>query len=276
MPLDHLEKWLGEAGYSHHCFISWPHHGSREISDCAWYLKEGIENRLRDETTAPSVFLDETNITVGDVWPETLRRGLCGSVTMVAILAPLYYHPAEIGDSREEGYALGNLGVAYADLGENQRAIDFFQQQLTIVREIGDRRGEGNALGNLGLAYWNLGETERATVFWEQQLTIARELGDRRSEGLAVGNLGIAYMNLGKTRRAIELYKQRLDIAREIGDRRGEGMALWYESLALHQLGERAHAIQHAEKSLTIFEQIEDPNTAKVRAQLDMWREETN
>ena len=94
MPLDHLEKWLGEAGYSHHCFISWPHHGSREITDCAWYLKEGIENRLRDETTAPSVFLDETHITVGDVWPETLRKGLCGSVTMVAILAPLYYHPA--------------------------------------------------------------------------------------------------------------------------------------------------------------------------------------
>jgi TIR domain-containing protein len=94
MPLDHLETWLGEAGYSHQCFISWPHHGSREITDCAWYLKEGIENRLRDETTAPSVFLDETSIAIGDEWPETLRKGLCGSVTMVAILAPMYYHPA--------------------------------------------------------------------------------------------------------------------------------------------------------------------------------------
>jgi hypothetical protein len=44
-------------------------------------------------------------------------------------------------------------------------------------------------------------------------------------------------------------------------------------SLALAQLGQRAQAIQHAEQSLAIFEQIEDPNTAKVRAKLAEWRE---
>ena len=63
---------------------------------------------------------------------------------------------------------------------------------------------------------------------------------------------------------------------REIGDRRGEGNALWNMSLALDQLGERTQAIQHAEQALTILEQIEDPNAAKVRAQLADWREQTN
>ena len=35
-------------------------------------------------------------------------------------------------------------------------------------------------------------------------------------------------------------------------------------------------AIHHAEQALTIFEQIEDPRAAKVRAQLAVWREQTN
>ena len=72
------------------------------------------------------------------------------------------------------------------------------------------------------------------------------------------------------------MFYEQLAIVREIGDRRGEGISLWNMSLALDHLGERAHAIHHAEQALTIYEQIEDPNAAKVRAQLAAWREQTN
>jgi hypothetical protein len=54
----------------------------------------------------------------------------------------------EIGDRQGEGIALGNLGLAYADLGETREAIDYHEQHLTIARAIGDRQGEGIALGN--------------------------------------------------------------------------------------------------------------------------------
>jgi tetratricopeptide (TPR) repeat protein len=179
----------------------------------------------------------------------------------------------EIGDRRGEGAVLGNLGIDYKNLGETSRAIQFYEQQLAIGREIGDRRGEGNALGNLGNAYYLQGETRRAIQFHEQALPILREIGDRRAEGAVLGNLGLAYDNLGETNRAIQFYEQQLAIVTEIGDRRGEGNALWNMSLVLDQLGKRAQAIQHAEQALTIREQIEDPNAAKVRAQLAAWRE---
>ena len=54
-----------------------------------------------------------------------------------------------------------------------------YEQALAIAREIGDRRGEEVNLGNLGLAYAALGETRRAIAFYEQALAIAREIGDR-------------------------------------------------------------------------------------------------
>src|SRR5262249_16960473 len=52
-----------------------------------------------------------------------------------------------------EAYALGHLGVAYADLGETLTAIEFHKQALAMGRQLGNRGSEANALGNLGLAY---------------------------------------------------------------------------------------------------------------------------
>jgi tetratricopeptide (TPR) repeat protein len=178
----------------------------------------------------------------------------------------------EFGDRRGEGQALNNLGLAYAYLGEMRRAIEFCEQYLSIAREISDRLGEGQALGNLGNAYRSLGETRRAIEFYEQRLVIARDIGYRRGEGIALGNLGVAYAELGETPRAIEFYEQALIIDREIGDRRSEGIALWNMSLGLNDLGERDEAIAHAEAALEIYEQIEHPSVAKVREQLAEWR----
>ena len=106
------------------------------------------------------------------------------------------------------GQLLGTLGLAYAALGQAERAIGFYEQALVIDREIGDRRGEGADLGNLGLAYAALGQAERAIGFYEQQLVIVREIGDRRGEGNALGNLGTAYAALGQAERAIGFYEQ--------------------------------------------------------------------
>ncbi|HUT37308.1 MAG TPA: tetratricopeptide repeat protein [Planctomycetota bacterium] len=164
----------------------------------------------------------------------------------------------EIGDRRGEGNALGNLGNAYADLGETRKAIEHYEQQLTITREIGDRRGEGNALGNLGNAYAILGETRKAIEQYEQALKIAREIGDRRGEGNALGNLGNAYAALGETRKAIECHEQALKIDREIGDRRGEGQDLGNLGIAYADLGETRKAIELYEERLKIARGIGD------------------
>jgi tetratricopeptide (TPR) repeat protein len=236
---------------------------------------------------------ERTNIEAGQAWTaarfETSHdlAQLCGDYADVGAYVLDLRHPprqqiawceAALAAARRlknksaEGVHLGNLGNAYAALGEPRRAIELYQQRLAIAREIGDRRGEGAALGNLGNAYAALGEPRRAIELYQQDLAIARKIGDRRGEGAALGNLGNAYAALGEPRRAIDLYEQLLTIAREIGDRRGEGIALWNMSLALEKLGERDAAIARAEASLRIKEQIEDPSAERVRQRLAEWK----
>lgn len=177
-----------------------------------------------------------------------------------------------VGDRQGEGNALGSLGIAYAELDNAEHAIELYEQTLLILREIGDRRGEGIVLINLGNAYAALGEAGRALEFYEQTLVTTREIGDREMEGAALGSLGNAYGSLGERRKAIEYLEQALVILREIGDRHGEGNALWNMSLALDSIGERDRAIAAAQAALSIHEQMKDPFAETIRQQLAEWQ----
>jgi tetratricopeptide (TPR) repeat protein len=121
------------------------------------------------------------------------------------------------------------------------------------------------------MAYNSLGDYSRAIAQCEQWLAITREIGDRRHEGVALGALGDAYYTQGDYRHAIEYCEQDLAIARAIGDRPGEGRALWNMSLALEMLGQRAKAVELAGAALQVYEQIEAPDKALVRKQLQEW-----
>ena len=125
----------------------------------------------------------------------------------------------ELGDRRGEGNTLGDLGLAYADLGDVWRAIQYYEEALAIHREIGDRRGEGHGLGNLGIAYTDLGEARQAIEYLEQALAISREIGDRHAEERHLANMGAAYEKLGEARRAGSCGKRRWRLQRRLSRR---------------------------------------------------------
>ena len=78
----------------------------------------------------------------------------------------------QMKNKKFEGYHLGNLGAAYADLGETRKAIEFYEKRNEIALEIGNRRGEGASLNNLGSAYKHLGEIRKAIEFYEKALGV--------------------------------------------------------------------------------------------------------
>lgn len=65
---------------------------------------------------------------------------------------------------------------------KSAKAIEYYEQALSISREIGDRRGEGADLGNLGLAYSDLGEVEQARTCWQQSLAIFEQIQSPHAE----------------------------------------------------------------------------------------------
>ena len=146
----------------------------------------------------------------------------------------------EIGNTKGEGCVYGNLGNAYRNLSEFQRAIEYLKKSLSIAKEVGDREGEGRAYGNLGVSYQFLSEFQRAIEYHKKHLSIAKEIGARGGEGCAYANLGNAYRQLSEFQRAMEYHKKHLSLAKKINDRvRKVGvyrdLGVVYESLGDYQ-----------------------------------------
>ena len=83
----------------------------------------------------------------------------------------------EIGDRRNEGKVLGNLGIASRALGEPRRAIAYYEQSLAIARDLGDRSSEANTLYNSALALDELGERAQAVRRAGEALTLFEAIG---------------------------------------------------------------------------------------------------
>ncbi|HPO12581.1 MAG TPA: tetratricopeptide repeat protein [Candidatus Hydrogenedentes bacterium] len=164
----------------------------------------------------------------------------------------------KLNDRAAEGRHLGSLGVAYADLGDSHKAIEYFEQRLNIAREISDRHGEGTVLGNLGGAYLSLGDSQKAIEYHKQAFIIMHEVGDRQGEGSVLSNLGIAYLNLHKPQKAIEHHERALDIAREIGDRCGEGACLGNLGSAYLDLEYSCEEITYNKQCLEVEHELVD------------------
>jgi CHAT domain-containing protein len=166
----------------------------------------------------------------------------------------------QIVDRNGEATSLSNLGVAYNNLGQYQKAIEYYQQSLAIKKQIGDRNGEGISLNNLGSGYHSLGQYQKAIEYYQQSLAIAKQIVDRKGEATSLSNLGSAYDNLGQYQNAIEYYQQSLGIAKQIGDRNGEGTSLNNVGSTYESLGQYQKAIEYYQQSLAILKQIGDLN----------------
>jgi tetratricopeptide (TPR) repeat protein len=156
------------------------------------------------------------------------------------------------GRQDEEGIHLGDLGAAYEEMGQPQRAIEAYGRAIIASRGSGDREGEAAHLLGVGQAYQELGDLERAILYYQQVLDYYREVGNRSGEGEALGLLGGAHAQLGDARRAIGYLQPAVTIAREVGNRRAEGALLGQLARAYAELGDAQKAVSTQEQALAI------------------------
>ena len=154
-------------------------------------------------------------------------------------------------DRSFDAFLLNNLGITCTALCKQDRAIDYYQQDLAIAKEIEDRYGESICLGNLGSLYLTLGDYQQAIKYQQQRIIIARSLGDLNGEASSLSSIGNAYYSLGDYTQAIENQQQSLAIAKNIGDRKVEGTALCSLGITYKALGEHEKAIDYYQQSLT-------------------------
>lgn len=166
-----------------------------------------------------------------------------------------------ISDTKIQISILGKLGIAYLNLSDFKKSIEYHDKALNIAQEIKDRPSEGLWLGELGKAYFYLGDFQKSIEYFFKALNIAQEIEDRPSESLWLGYLGLIYYHQVELEKAIDYCEKALKIVRKIGDRKGESTEstlLGYVGLAYTYLGDMNKAIEYQKAALKIAQEIGD------------------
>ena len=114
-------------------------------------------------------------------------------------------------------FALNDLGDVYSFIGQHQRAIDFYQQALTLMQnyESATAASLSRALMQLGYGYSGAGEYAQALELHHKALEIAEANRDFETAEIALANIGNVHETNGQYRQAIESYQQTLDLTQE-------------------------------------------------------------
>jgi CHAT domain-containing protein len=148
--------------------------------------------------------------------------------------------------------SLLNLGAESLSQGRFDEAIDRSQSAHEVAAAMNAKAVDLVAKGNLGWAYYQLGDAEKAFNLLVETETLATQLHDVSNQENQLTNIGYIYMDQRKFGLAAESFQRALDLAEGIKAKQQVYNALRVLArLALLQ-GDLDKASQYAEQSLSI------------------------
>ena len=124
-----------------------------------------------------------------------------------------------------------SVGNLYQSLGENQSALEHYQESIKLSEKLGNHTSLGWAHCNIGNAYLGLFQKEEALTHLHKSLDLtAKYEPTPNALGRAYNNLGTAYQSLNELDKAGEFYDQALSQA--IYGNETQGKARVYGNIA--------------------------------------------
>ncbi len=91
---------------------------------------------------------------------------------------------------KQRANLLNDLGYLLKSMGDNDKALHYYQQSLQIQQDIGDKAGEGATLNNISQVYHTRGDFDTALQYLQQSLQIRQDIGDVAGLCTTLFNMG--------------------------------------------------------------------------------------
>ena len=151
-----------------------------------------------------------------------------------------------------EGKNLRSKGTAES----LRKSFEKFEEALSLFRAVGDSGGEAITLTDMGSAYRQSGEKQRALEYYLQSLPRWREAGNQGGEAIALNYIGMLYNDLGKKQEALDYYHQALRRFRAVRGRGGEAEALFNIARYEKERGDLVAARSYSEAVIKVSESL--------------------
>ncbi|MEA2087633.1 MAG: adenylate/guanylate cyclase domain-containing protein, partial [Candidatus Caldatribacteriota bacterium] len=162
------------------------------------------------------------------------------------------------GDEDNESLILMGMGNLYGDMGQWDKAIEYFKNCLSITGRISNLKRKASVLKGIGLACLFKGDTSIGYSYLKESIDICKEIKALDVYAMALNNIGIYYDMLGKWEKAIEAYKESLSIAKKNNNIIIISNIMNNIGFAYSSLGESKQAIYYLRESVKIADKIGD------------------
>jgi tetratricopeptide (TPR) repeat protein len=135
------------------------------------------------------------------------------------------------GVKRQRGALQTDLADVLTDMGDYDRAREFYEASLAIKGEISDRRGEAVTQGQLGTLAMLQNNLTEAAQRYQAALQIFQQLNEPAMEAVAWHQLGMTFEKSRQWEAAEQAYRQSAQINEAQGDL--VGVAMTWNQLAI-------------------------------------------
>ena len=164
----------------------------------------------------------------------------------------------EFHDHKSKADAFNHLGVAYNNLGDSPKSMDYFLKALDIMEKIDDKNGMAQSFTNIGQANFYLDYFDKAMEYFQKAHDTGEEIGDKRVVSQSLLLIGNVKSKTGKYDDALDYYFEALEIKNEINDK--IGISQIYNNIGNVYLatGKTEKVLEYRLKSLQIDRELDD------------------
>jgi len=161
-------------------------------------------------------------------------------------------------DVQSLGEIQRGLGYVHWRKGENDQAIEHYNQGISFSMKAGDMSSMSKIFIALGNVYNHWGQHEKAIEYYIKSIDELEKIGDYSELARAYNNIGDIYLQMKQWEKAIESFDRCREASEKIGNKNMVAWALFNSSEALAHTGELDKAESYCMNALNICETQDD------------------
>ncbi len=124
----------------------------------------------------------------------------------------------KLGDIHNIAHTQNNIGSIWLMRGDDDGALKYFEASLELYERIGDILHKSAIMNNIGLIHNNRCEWNKGLDYFMQGLAITTRLNNRHLTSYFLSNIGVTQLKKGNLEEALEHLKRAMVLGEEFGD----------------------------------------------------------
>jgi len=159
-------------------------------------------------------------------------------------------------NKKQEVIALRYIGVGYMNLGDYDKALEYYFESSKIAKKMNYTEGISASLNNIALVYDYMGLKEKSLRYYKASLEIDEKLEDKEGIAISLNNIALVYADLEQNDKALKYFLKSLKISEEINFRENTAMTLGNIGDRYNKLGDYDKALDYSLKGLALSRQL--------------------